>query len=120
MAKLAEVQKAGRRSLEILTEAGVKIGFGTDLLGAMQEHQSDEFAIRAEVLPPADILISATSGNAELLNAGGRIGSVVADAQADLIVVDGNPLADLGLLQNQGAHLPIIMKGGAFMKDCLT
>jgi imidazolonepropionase-like amidohydrolase len=120
MAKLAEVQRAGRRSLEILTEAGVKIGFGTDLLGAMQEHQSDEFAIRAEVLPPADILISATSGNAELLNAGGKIGSVVADAQADLIVVDGNPLADLGLLQNQGAHLPIIMKGGAFMKDCLT
>ena len=120
MAKLAEVQSAGRRSLEILTEAGVKIGFGTDLLGAMQEHQSDEFAIRAEVLPPADILISATSGNAELLNAGGRIGSVVADAQADLIVVDGNPLADLALLQNQGAHLPVIMKDGAFMKDCLT
>ena len=86
----------------------------------MQEHQSDEFAIRAEVLPPADILISATSGNAELLNAGGRIGSVVADAQADLIVVDGNPLADLALLQNQGAHLPVIMKDGAFMKDCLT
>ena len=120
MAKLKDVQSAGRRSLEILTNAGVKIGFGSDLLGAMQSHQSDEFSIRAEVLPAADILISATSGNAELLNASGELGVVAAGAKADLLVVEGNPLEDLSLLQNQGAHLAAIMKGGVFMKDELA
>lgn len=120
LAKLADVQSAGRGSLEILTAAGTKIGFGTDLLGAMQEYQSDEFTIRGEVLPAADILLSATSGNAELLNASGELGAVAVGAKADLLVVDGNPLEDLTLLQKQGAHLPVIMKDGAFMKDLLA
>jgi len=114
--KLKEVRAAGLGSLEILKAAGVQIGFGTDLLGAMQAHQSGEFTIRAEVLSPAEILRSATSVNAALLNAEGELGVVAPAAQADLIVVDGDPLADLSLLQHQGSHIPVIMKAGAFMK----
>ena len=114
--KLKEVRAAGLTSLEILKAAGVQIGFGTDLLGAMQSHQSGEFQIRAEVLSPAEILRSATSVNAALLNAEGELGVVAPEAQADLIVVDGDPLADLSLLQDQGARIPIIMKAGGFVK----
>ena len=117
--KLQVVRAAGVQSLEILNAAGVSIGFGTDLLGAMQEHQSREFAIRAEVLSPAEILRSATSVNAALLNAEGDLGVVAPGASADLLVVDGNPLADLGLLEHQGGHLPVIMKGGRFVKRTL-
>ena len=40
-------------------------------------------------------------------------------AFADLLVVDGDPLADLGLLQDQGAHIPAIVKGGVFVKNAL-
>ncbi len=118
--KLQEVRTAGLASLEILKAAGVKIGFGTDLLGAMQEHQSREFLIRSEVLSPAEILVSATSGNAELLQAEGRLGVVSAGALADLLLVDGNPLEDLSCLQDQGARLPLIMRGGRIVKNELT
>ncbi|MGF1592236.1 MAG: amidohydrolase family protein [Kiloniellaceae bacterium] len=114
--KLKVVRAAGVKSLEILKAAGVSVGFGTDLLGAMQVHQSREFTIRAEVLSPAEILRSATSVNAALLNAEGDLGVVAPGALADLLVVDGDPLADLSLLEGQGAHLRAIMKGGRFVR----
>jgi imidazolonepropionase-like amidohydrolase len=116
MAKLAEVREAGLGSLEILQRAGVEIGFGTDLLGPMHRHQSREFVIRAEVMPPFDIIRSATTVNANLLNRAGDLGVVTPDARADLIAVDGNPLADISLLDGQGEHLTHIMKDGVFYK----
>jgi imidazolonepropionase-like amidohydrolase len=115
--KLKVVRAAGVKSLEILKAAGVSVGFGTDLLGAMQVHQSREFTIRAEVLTPAEILRSATSVNAALLNAEGDLGVVAPGAFADLLVVDGDPLADLSLLEGQGAHLRAIMKAGRFVRQ---
>lgn len=114
--KLKEVRAAGLTSLEILKSAGVRMGFGTDLLGAMQAHQSEEFTIRAEVLSPAEVLRSATSVNAAMMNAEGELGVVAPGALADLLVVDGDPLADLSVLGDQGAHIPVIMKDGDFVK----
>ncbi len=116
MAKLGEVREAGLRSLEILRRAGVKIGYGTDLLGPMHRYQSREFVIRAEAMPAFDIIRSATTVNAELLNRAGELGVVAPGARADLIVVDGDPLADISLLDGQGEHLSHIMKGGVFYK----
>jgi imidazolonepropionase-like amidohydrolase len=114
--KLGDVREAGLRSLEILQAAGVKIGFGTDLLGPMHRHQSREFMIRAEALPPFDIIRSATTVNAELLNRSGEIGVVAPGARADLIAVDGDPLADISVLDGQGERLSHIMKDGVFYK----
>jgi imidazolonepropionase-like amidohydrolase len=119
MAKLAEVREAGLRSLEILQSAGVKIGYGTDLLGPMHRHQSREFVIRAEAMSPSEIIRSATSVNAELLNRQGELGVVAPGARADLIVVDGDPLADISLLDGQGEHLTHIMKDGMFYKKAV-
>ena len=84
--KLESVRSAGVAALEILNRAGVKIGFGTDLLGAMHEHQLNEFKIRAQVLPAAQILRQATSINAQLLQREGELGVVAAGALADLLV----------------------------------
>ncbi|HEV7997933.1 MAG TPA: amidohydrolase family protein [Stellaceae bacterium] len=114
--KLGDVREAGLRSLEILQAADVKIGFGTDLLGAMHRHQSHEFAIRAEAMTPIEIIRSATTVNADLLNRKGEFGVIAPDARADLIAVDGNPLADIALLDGQGEHLTHIMKDGVFYK----
>ncbi|MFL5265947.1 MAG: amidohydrolase family protein [Stellaceae bacterium] len=116
MAKLGEVREAGLQSLQILQKAGVKIGFGTDLLGPMHRYQSHEFVIRAGAMSPFDIIRSATAVNADLLNRAGELGVVAPGARADLIVVDGNPLADLSLLDGQGEHLTHIMKDGVFYK----
>jgi imidazolonepropionase-like amidohydrolase len=116
LAKLAEVREAGLRSLEILQQAGVKIGYGTDLLGAMHRHQSREFVIRAEAVTPWEAIRSATAINAELLNRAGELGVIAPGALADLIVVDGDPLADIALLDGQGEHLSVIMKDGVLYK----
>jgi imidazolonepropionase-like amidohydrolase len=116
MAKLGEVREAGLSSLDILQAAGVKIGFGTDLLGPMHRHQSREFVIRGEAMAPFDIIRSATIVNAELLNRSAELGVIAPGARADLIAVDGDPLADISLLDGQGEHLSHIMKNGVFYK----
>ncbi len=116
MAKLGEVREAGLSSLEILRAAGVKIGYGTDLLGPMHRYQSREFVIRAEAMSPFEIIRSATIVNAELLNRAGELGVVAPGARADLITVDGDPLADISLLDGQGEHISHIMKDGVFYK----
>ena len=115
--KLGTVSDAGVASLEILRDAGVKTGFGTDLLGAMHEDQLTEFEIRARVLPNAEILRQATRLNAELLGRSGELGTVAPGALADLIVVDGDPVADLGVLSSgQGERISLVMKGGRVFK----
>jgi len=114
--KLRKVTEAGIGMLEICREAGVAMGFGTDLMGELQDAQSREFSIRAEVCPAMEIIRSATSVNASILQRDGELGEIAAGALADLLVVDGNPLDDLQLLQDQGQHLVAIMKDGVFYK----
>ena len=117
--KLGAVSDAGVASLEVLRSAGVKTGFGTDLLGAMHGDQLTEFGIRARVLPSAEILRQATSLNAELLGRAGELGTVAPGTLADLIVVDGDPIADLGVLSGQGERISLVMKGGrVFKRTC--
>ena len=108
------------RSLEICKAAGVKVGYGSDLLGALQVDQSLEFIHRAKVLKPIEIIRQATIVGAEILRQEGKLGIVAPGAYADLIVVDGNPLKKLELFLDQGAHLPAIMKAGKFHKNALT
>ena len=117
--KLQGLGDDGLRSLEICRAAGVPMGFGTDLLGPLQERQNQEFLIRSEVLAPLDVLRSATSINAALVNRSGELGTIAEGAVADILVVDGDPLGDLGLLQDQGRHIPVIMKDGRFCKNLL-
>jgi imidazolonepropionase-like amidohydrolase len=117
--KVRDVLDAGLVSLELARDAGVAIGFGTDLLGETHEQQSREFAIRAEVLSPREILDSATRINARILNREGELGVIAAGARADLLLVDGNPLDDLGLLEDQGKHLALIMKDGEIVESRL-
>jgi len=116
LAKLAEVREAGLKSLEILRAANVPIGYGTDLLGPMHKHQTREFVLRAEAMAPFDIIRSATIVNAALLNRIGELGVVAPGARGDLIAVDGDPLADISLLDGEGGHLAMIMKDGVFYK----
>jgi imidazolonepropionase-like amidohydrolase len=114
--KLETVLAAGLESIRIALGAGVKLGFGTDLLGEFHAYQSEELQIRARVQEPRAVLASATRVNAEILGQAGRLGIIAPGALADLIAVEGNPLEDLSLLQNQGRHLALIVKNGAVFK----
>jgi imidazolonepropionase-like amidohydrolase len=116
MAKLRVVEPVALGSLERMQRAGVRMGFGTDLIGELERFQATEFTIRREVLPAIDILRSATSVNAVILRQEENIGRVAPGLLADLIVVDGNPLEDIALFDEGGTHVPVIMKGGELFK----
>jgi imidazolonepropionase-like amidohydrolase len=118
--KLREVHAGGVAMLDVCARAGVTMGFGTDLVAEMEQAQSREFSIRAQVQAPLDILRSATSINARLLQQEGRLGVIAPGAIADLIVVDGDPLRDISLLEDQGAHLPVVMQAGALYRNRLA
>ncbi|AYD66963.1 amidohydrolase family protein [Achromobacter sp. LC458] len=112
VAKIATVRTAGLHSLEIYKKAGVKIGYGSDLLGPSQRLQSDEFRIRNEVLSTQEVIQCATTTAAEVLNQVGQLGRIQPGALADVLLVDGNPYRDLSCLLGQGEHIALIMKGG--------
>ena len=114
--KVAEVQQAGLGSLEHLRKAGTNTGFGTDLFGPLHDMQSDEFQIRSEALSPYEILVSATKTNARLLNMYPKLGCIRPGAFADLLILDGNPLRDISLLQHPDSTITHIMKSGRFFK----
>jgi imidazolonepropionase-like amidohydrolase len=116
MGKIDDVRLAGMESLGIMHEAGLPMAYGSDLLGEMHRHQSEEFVIRGRALPAQAVIASATGIAARLCRMEGRIGAVAPGAFADLVVVDGDPLADLALLTGQGRHMPLIMKNGEIVK----
>jgi imidazolonepropionase-like amidohydrolase len=120
VAKIDDVRLRGLESLEIMHDAGVTMAYGSDLLGPMHRHQSEEFVIRGRVLPAIEVIRSTTVHAAELIGMTGKIGVIAPDAYADFVVVDGDPLADLSLLTGQGRHMPIIVKGGEFIKNELN
>ena len=114
------VLEGGYRSLEICKRNGVKVAYGSDLLGALLEDQSREFSIRTSVVSPIEVIRSATLIGAEVLRRPGKLGVIEPEAWADLILVDGDPLKDITLLEGQGRNMPVIMKGGVFHKNTLN
>ncbi|MGA3401876.1 MAG: amidohydrolase family protein [Acetobacteraceae bacterium] len=119
LAKNELVLNAGVRSLDIARSAGVKIGFGSDLLGQLQNDHTFEFTIRGEVMSAPEVIRSATLVNAEIVRQEGKIGELIPDAFADLLVVDGDPYRDLTVLQDEGRHIAAIMLNGRFVKNAL-
>jgi imidazolonepropionase-like amidohydrolase len=112
VAKIETVRVGGLRSLETMRAAGLPMAFGTDLLGEQHPEQNDEFRIRGQVLPAAEILAGATTLAARLVRQVGRLGVVAPGAAADLLVVDGDPLADIALLSRPHETIRGIMQDG--------
>lgn len=117
--KARVVARDAMAGLEHMRKAGVKVGYGTDLLGVTYTRQCREFTIRREVFTPLELMRQATSVNAELMMMEGKIGCIAPGAYADMIVVDGDPLKDIGLLAADGAKLAAIVRGGELVKNAL-
>ena len=115
--KVETVFKSAIAGLDSMRRAGVKVCYGTDLLGSTYTQQCREFTIRSEVFTPLELLRQATSVAAEMMMMDGQVGCIAPGAHADLIVVDGDPLKDIGLLAANGRHLSAIVRGGAVVKN---
>ncbi|KQX19202.1 MULTISPECIES: metal-dependent hydrolase family protein [unclassified Sphingomonas] len=116
--KMREVADQANISYERLRAAGAKIGFGTDLLGKLMPQQSIEFRLRRETCRPIEILRSATSVNAALLRMEGRLGTIAPGAFADILIVEGNPLDDVTLLEKH-ENIRCILRDGRIVRNAL-
>ncbi len=117
--KLAAVQSQGLQAVRLARAEGVPVVFGTDLLGHMHGRQNGEFMLRAAALSPAEVLQSATHTAARLMRQEGRIGAVVPGAWADLLLVDGEPTQDAGVLADPARHIRLLMQGGRVVRSSL-
>ena len=110
--KRAEVHPA---SLRKAYKAGVRIAFGTDA-GSFPwpDPLAHEFALMVEAgMTPAAALRAATSGGAEMLGMSGRLGTIAPGAYADVIAVNGDPLADVKVMEK----IAFVMKDGKIYRN---
>ncbi|MEW9806953.1 amidohydrolase family protein [Mesorhizobium sp. ZMM04-5] len=105
---------------------GLKTAWGTDILfnPAMTKNQGAILTTMTRWYSNDEILLMATGTNAELLAMSGprnpypgKIGVIEAGAYADLLLLDGDPIADIKLLADPETNLKIIMKDGRIYKD---
>jgi imidazolonepropionase-like amidohydrolase len=109
--KVDDVLDAGLRALERAARAGVRLVYGSDLLGGMHRHQSHEFRLRGQVQQPIEVLRAATVNAAGLVGLGDELGRLDVGMRADLLVLDGDPLKDLGVLA-EPKHLRHVVQAG--------
>lgn len=108
-------------SIELARAAGVEIAHGSDLEGRAHAYQSEEFRLKATVMPLSDVIASATSVAATLLPGSPRLGVIDIGGAADLIALSGDPLADIEKLAAPERHLKLVIKGGdVVMRRSLT
>jgi imidazolonepropionase-like amidohydrolase len=115
LAKLDLVLGSGLDGLRRAQLAGVRIGSGSDLLGDLARYKTRELAIKASVMGAHEALVATTKTNAELIGIADEVGTIEPGKRADLLVVNGDPVADIGLLQDQD-NLLVIVKAGEIYK----
>ncbi|MGQ7249828.1 amidohydrolase family protein [Halomonas sp. V046] len=117
--KVFDVLEAGGKALEMAQRHGVKMLYGSDLLGRMQRHQLNEFNLRKDVVPTDDLVRAATCNAADAFGARGDFGEIIPGARGDIIVLRHNPLEDITTLTRPEQDLLMIMKGGKVYKQAL-
>jgi imidazolonepropionase-like amidohydrolase len=128
-AKADEVWPGIAKTYELAKKYKIKTAWGTDVLfsAALAKQQGAILASLARWYTPAEALVMATSTNAELLALSGKrnpypgkLGVVEVGAFADLLLVDGDPLADIKLIEDPAKNFVVIMKDGKIYKNSIT
>lgn len=117
--KMGIVQETALEAVAIAHEMGITIGSGSDVVGPFQKWKGLELELKSRVMGPMGAILSATKTNAEIMGMDDQIGTVEAGKFADLIVIDGNPLEDISIIQDHQNRIPVIMKDGKFIKRSL-
>ena len=114
IAKARVVMPAARKNVQRAFAAGVKVGFGTDAAVYPHGLNAREFAVYVKLgMTPLAAIQTATVNDADLLGWSDRVGTVEAGKFADLIAVDGDPLADVTTLE----RVRFVMKGGEVVRN---
>ena len=128
--KYVQVVDGWEKTAELVKKYKVKMGFGTDLVFALDTNgqQADFLARFAPWFSTIEMLRMITSTNAEILALSGPrnpyqegpLGVIAQGAYADIILVDGNPMENVAILGNNGANIPLVMKDGIIFKNAMN
>lgn len=110
--KNQQVLKDGLNSLLLAKKHGVKVCYGSDLLGPLVGYQTQEFFIRGKVLSAHDVLLSATVTPAEMIGVADRLGQIKQGYLADILMLSKNPLDDITVFDEPEKYLDFVMKDG--------
>lgn len=114
--KVDTVLDTGLAAIRRAHEAGVKLVYGSDLLGGMQRHQNEEFRLLGQVQPAIDAIRAATVTAAELLQRRGELGVIAEGAIADVLILDADPSVDIAVLADIDQHLVSVIQGGRIVR----
>jgi imidazolonepropionase-like amidohydrolase len=127
-AKAEEVWPGIANTYELAKKYKIKTVWGTDVLfsAALARQQGAILASLSRWYTPAEALVMATSTNAELLALSGKrnpypgkLGVIEQGALADLLLVDGDPIANIKLIEDPAKNFVVIMKDGKIYKNTL-
>jgi imidazolonepropionase-like amidohydrolase len=128
-AKADEVWPGIARAYALAKKYRIKTAWGSDVLfsRALAQRQGAILASLARWHTPAEALVMATGTNGQLLALSGKrnpypgkLGVVEEGALADLLIVEGNPLDNIGLIADPANNLKAIVKDGVIYKNTLT
>lgn len=114
--RIASSLTAMQQAVRLGVEHRITMGSGSDLVGAVQQGRGDEIVHKAALVGAMDAIISATRTNASILGWGDRLGTIEVGKIADLIAVDGDPLADPSVLADP-RRIVLVMQDGRIVKD---
>jgi imidazolonepropionase-like amidohydrolase len=126
--KAFEVFAGTDRTFALAKKHRIRTAFGTDILFSRQLawRQGELLAKLVRWYTPAETLIMATRTNAQLLELSGKrnpypgkLGVVEEGALADLLLVDGDPIANIKLIEDPAKNFVVIMKDGKILKNTL-
>src|SRR5579871_50600 len=124
-AKLLQMIAGTDNAYKLAKKYKIKTAWGTDTLfdAGLAAKQGKQLAKLVRWYTPAEVLIMATSTNAELLALSGprnpypgKLGVVEEGALADLLLVQGNPIANIKLIEDPATNFVVIMKDGKIYK----
>ncbi|MDC0498449.1 amidohydrolase family protein [Alphaproteobacteria bacterium] len=119
--KVKEVNNKRSIAIQNCSKAKVKMGLGSDLHGRKYlQNQSRELILRSEFQDKIEVLRSATSVNAEILQMKNKIGIIKENAFADLIILNNNPLKNINVFRDTNKNIKFILKDGEIIKNILN
>lgn len=110
LAKNSEVLSRGQEAIQMALAAGVRVGFGTDLMGEMEDEQLNGIRLQVDAIGAAETLHAMTAANAELIR-DTKLGHLGAGAYGDAVILNADPIGEPSALWEQDSREAIVQRG---------
>ena len=116
--KMKIAHECAQEALEHAVKAGLVIGSGSDVVGPGQAFKANELELKSRVMGKMGAILSATKVNSEILKIDDSAGTIEVGKDADILVLDENPLENIAVFQKRDS-IRVIMQDGNFIKNTL-